>query len=161
MSLSHTELLRLLHYSHETGEFTRKIKTSNSVKVGDVAGGISEGRYIKINVGGGVHYAHRLAWFYVTGAWPTLHIDHKNGNGLDNRFSNLRDVDVTTNGENKRYPTRRNLSGLLGVHVNHKGFQARITVHGKRISLGTFQTPELAHSAYVDAKRSLHSGCTI
>lgn len=36
-----------------------------------------------------------------------------------------------------------------------------ITVDGKQRHLGVYQTPELAHAAYVDAKRKFHPGCTI
>ena len=40
-------------------------------------------------------------------------------------------------------------------------FKARITVKGKEILLGRFDTAEEAHAAYLEAKRVHHPGCTI
>ena len=33
--------------------------------------------------------------------------------------------------------------------------------YGDQIHLGGYPTPELAHAAYVQAKRRLHEGCTL
>jgi hypothetical protein len=38
---------------------------------------------------------------------------------------------------------------------------ASIRVLKKQIYLGTYDTPELAHAAYLDAKRKMHVGSTI
>ena len=40
---------------------------------------------------GKTHTAHRLAWFWTHGYWPT-EIDHINRDRTDNRLANLRDV---------------------------------------------------------------------
>jgi hypothetical protein len=52
-------------------------------------------------------------------------------------------------------------SKVLGVFPNGAGWMARIKTAGKPKYLGTFPTTELAHSAYLEAKRQLHEGCTI
>ena len=54
-------------------------------------------------------------------------------------------------------------TGLLGVARAHQkeGFFAAITTGGKTRHLGTYRTAELAHLAYVKAKRELHEGCTL
>ena len=109
-----------------------------------------------------IYKCHRLAWFYMTGAWPVGQIDHKNGARADNRFDNLRDVAKQQNTENQRKAQRSNKSTeMLGTFRNGSGFAARISHQNAKIYLGTFSTIEEASAAYVTAKRLLHKGCTI
>jgi len=42
------------------------------------------------------------------------------------------------------------------LNKNTGSFYSHITINRKIIHLGTFKTPELAHEAYVKAKRELH-----
>lgn len=106
--------------------------------------------------------AHRLAWLYVYGEWPNGDIDHIDGDRLNNRIANLRDVSRRVNLENQRRPKACNKSGFLGVKTfRDQRFQARIQVRGVQLHLGTFDTPHEAHAAYVAAKRNLHQGCTL
>ena len=112
-------------------------------------------RYIRFN--GQSVFAHRLAWLYMTGDWPTCQIDHIDGVKDNNRWSNLR---AATNGQNQQ-----NLAGAkgvtktgsLGITFRRGMFEARIQSGGKRKHLGTFKTIEAAELAYVNAKRELHT----
>lgn len=65
--------------------------------------------------------------------------------------------------ENLRRANKSSLSGLLGAHFDKtKGrWLASITLNYKHKHLGYFATPELAHAAYLKAKRLMHEGCTI
>lgn len=82
--------------------------------------------------------------------WPT--VDHINGDGLDNRRTNLRPA---TNDQN-RYNQRKhsnNTSGYKGVtwHERSGRWRARIGVAGRKLSLGLYETAEAAARAYDEA----------
>jgi len=115
------------------------------------------------------YYPHR--WSYATLAqtclvirswvFPEGQIDHINGVRDDNRLSNLRAVSKTENMWNQRKAHPANKLGVMGVRREYNMFQARISINGKTIWLGSFNTAELAHEAYLKAKRELHTTCTI
>lgn len=88
------------------------------------------------------YYLHRLAWLYVNGDWPSGEIDHRDGVKTNNRIDNLRDVSTKINNENTRVAQANNVSKLLGASLNKKEgkYQARISVNGKRRSVGYFKT---------------------
>lgn len=47
---------------------------------------------------------------------------------------------------------KRNLLGLTGVSTNKAGnYIARVTLNKKSVSVGTYETPELASAAYKGA----------
>ncbi len=174
-ALTADRLRELLRYDPETGVFTwldrpeSDFATRHGWRIyqgqfaGTVAGTPDLKGYVLIRVLGTYYKAHRLAWLYMTGAWPEQHIDHKNGVKNDNRFANLRDVGRATNMENQRRASSRNSTGLLGVSPHRKTgkFCAFIKANGANRYLGLYPTPELAHAAYVEAKRQLHEGCTL
>lgn len=102
-------------------------------------------------------------WLIVHGTLPEDEIDHVNGIKDDNRMENLRTVDHQTNMQNLRKALSTNKLGLLGVQARCDGKKwcARIIANGAQHHLGSFDTPELAHEAYLAAKRRLHDGCTL
>ena len=87
-----------------------------------------------------------------------LHVDHINGNGLDNRRENIRCVRPKDNSRRirKRKPSR---AGYKGVAVSKtKGrWEARICVDYKLRHIGTYDTPEQAARAY-DQEATKHFG---
>lgn len=158
--LTAQRLREALHYNPETGVFTRLICTSRRSAVGAIAGTLSRG-YCSIGIDGNNYRAHRLAWLYMTGSWPSDQIDHINGVRDDNRWINLRDVSGSTNLQNRRHAQRNNACGLLGVSPYRKVWRATIRVGKKMLHIGTFRTPELAHAAYLAVKRQRHAGCVL
>jgi hypothetical protein len=119
--------------------------------------------YLTIRVDGNLYQAHRLAWLHNYGEWPASHLDHKDGNRLNNRINNLRDVGNTINRQNMRRARVDSASGLLGAHFDKRRgrYFSTIKTNGKAMYLGAHPTAEAAHAAYVAAKRRLHAGCTI
>ena len=156
--LTAERLRELFAYDSSTGLFTRKVSTTNRVKVGDVAGSPNQKGYINIMVDGRLYPAHRLAWLYEHGIWPQGQIDHINGVKADNRIANLREATNGQNMQNMRSARADNGSGMLGVrwHERDKRWHARIMLDGKAKHLGSFGSPEEAQTAYLAAKRKLH-----
>jgi hypothetical protein len=158
-NLTAERLRQLVDYDPETGIFTWKIKRKKVV-VGERAGRMMNSGYQAIGIEYGLYLAHRLAWLYVYGEWPKHNLDHINGNRLDNRIANLRDVPQVVNAQNRRRALGR--SGLIGAFTAKAGrWRSQIRINGSQVPLGFFDTAEEAHQAYLTAKRRLHEGCTI
>lgn len=81
-----------------------------------------------------------------------IHIDHINGNTLDNRKSNLRICTPLENSRNTKL-YKSNTSGFKGVYwcKAANNWMAYITVNKKRINLGLFVSKIEAAKAYNDA----------
>ena len=125
------------------------------------AGNKRKDGYSDIKFQNKAYLKHRIIWALVYGRLPATFLDHINGNRSDNRIVNLREVTKTSNNQNQRRPHKNNKIGLLGVSKNLHRWSARIQISGTQIFLGNFDTPELAHEAYLIAKRKHHESCTI
>lgn len=149
-------LRELLHYDPDTGLFTWIKKTSNRVKVGDVAGSVSDTGYIDIRLNGQLFRAHRLAWLYVYGVWPARVIDHINHVRTDNRLCNLRDVPVTVNASNISDKSS-SASGYTGVTwcKSSKKWRVKIQANGRHHHIGRFENLVDAVRAYANAKAAV------
>lgn len=159
--ISIADLQAHFNYDHTTGCITWKIQPSRNRKVGSVAGCLHPDGYRVLRLRYRPIMAHRAAWAIYHGEWPRHTIDHLNGVRDDNRIANLRDVTQEVNTHNQRAARKDNLSGLLGVGRHNGRWRARLRVSGKLLSLGTFDTAEAAHAAYVTAKRAMHVGNTL
>ena len=167
--LTQDELKNLLDYDHDTGIFTWKRrkdkpgiggKTWNTKFCGKKAGWIASNGYRQIQIGGKISYlSHRLAWLFCHGEWPKNEIDHINGIRDDNRICNLRQANRSENQQNIKCAYFRNKTGLLGVHwcTHKKKYIAKIMDNGKAIHIGSFDSAELAHNAYLLVKRQIHA----
>lgn len=151
-NFSHSELKGLLSYDPDTGIF-RRLKSSARAKAGAVAGYVDKNGYVRVSVGGFLVWAHRLAWFYSHGEWPSKFIDHINRNPADNRLVNLRDVPHSINMRNRAAYGQVPLLGVTQPK-DRKSFRAQITRDRKTKHLGRFKTAEAAHQAYLVASRN-------
>ena len=156
-------LMDALEYNQDTGDFFWRVCPSRKIRVGQKAGCFDTKGYWLIGLHGEHYFAHRLAWLYVHGCWPSNKIDHMDGNGLNNAISNLRDVTDAVNSQNQRRPRRGGSSGLLGVSwaTEKRKWCAHIQAGGKQKNLGYYSDKYEAYRAYVEAKREMHEGCTL
>ena len=83
--------------------------------------------------------------------------DHIDGDGLNNRRSNLRVVTTTQNTCNRRRSVS-NTSGYKGVSFNRRlnKYTASIKLNGRQKHLGVFSTAEEAHARYCGEAQALH-----
>lgn len=145
-SLPTAEQIRtLLDYNKETGAIKHLNRVAGHKDVGDDAGwievcGRGKNEYRRIRIGGAegkVFYAHALVWLHVTGEWPKKQISFKDGDGLNLRWSNLKEQ------------ARPNKTGVPGVKVNDGRISARICIGGgRRLFLGTFESVANASECY-------------
>jgi len=143
MMITQERLKEVLKYSPETGDFFWKID-AGPASIGDVAGckvtRVDGKKYIIIGVDYKLHLAHRLAFLYMVGSFPSEHVDHGNGDGTDNRWKN---IELATPSENAKNCRRRidNTSGVTGVRWNkeNKNWRSTIQVNGVTINLGSFK----------------------
>ncbi len=162
--LTREDLIEYLSYNENSGVFTWRKQSGPRAKIGRTAGTVhATYKYITIQFRGKFHKAHRLAWLYTYGVWPTGEIDHKNHDRTDNRICNLRDGTKSQNQGNRIQASSHSYSKIIGAHWNsvRKFWFSQIGVNGKNKHLGVYKTPELAHIAYVKAKRRLHEFCEL
>jgi hypothetical protein len=85
----------------------------------------------------------------------TMLVDHINGNGLDNRKTNLRYCTHSQNMRNRKL-SYNSSTGFKGVHNCSNGrYRVQITFNNKRISIGRFDDILFAAKAYDDTARKL------
>jgi hypothetical protein len=155
-ALTQKRLRELLHYDPESGIFSNRVQRIGS-PIGKVVGTPNSNGHLQIMISRRLYMAHRLAWLYVYGVWPTSRLDHKNRQKTDNRIANLREVSPSENCQNVDLYTN-NTSGLKGVcwRKNEQRWSATICHQHKQIHLGYFDTKESAHLAYRVAATVLH-----
>lgn len=152
------KLRGMLKYMPRKGVFVWLIhKQSHGGKVhpGALAGTYSEdskgAKRVCITADGKCYKAHRLAFLFVTGKWPPrkLDVDHEDGDGWNNKWTNLRTATRGQNNHNNHRIRSDNKSGKAGVSwaKQNKKWLARVKVDGKVIHLGHYGKLEAAIAA--------------
>jgi hypothetical protein len=146
--MTYDEVRAALDYDPDTGVFRWRVRADrdrswNLRFVGEVAGNTMTHGYRRMNIMGKLHLAHRLAWLWMTGQMPDGHIDHINGDRVDNRWCNLRLATASQNAMNKRL-LDASRSGVTGVSwsTRKQRWIATITVQRKTRYLGSSTTIE-------------------
>lgn len=153
---NHDALLSLLDFDRDTGVFTWKITRGGSAKSGTIAGAKDKNGYINIRVLRKLYKAHRLAWFYVHGKWPSQDLDHVDRDKTNNAMANLREASSAQNVANSlvRIDCKANLKGVRLANGCKNVWVARITENGKRRTIGRYNSPSIAYEAYCEAARA-------
>jgi hypothetical protein len=155
--MTQSELKERLFYCKDSGEF-RWLISHGGIRQSKVAGTLNKNTgYILISFKNKSYLSHRLAWLYVTGEWPKNQIDHINGIRDDNRFCNLREATNQQNLFNLSISSK-NKSGFKGVdfHKSTKKWRAQIRINGKKVTLGIYDSPELASDVYKNKAKEIH-----
>lgn len=122
------------------------------IPAGTIAGK-SHDDYIYVKIDGQEYLAHVLMWIIKTGEPPPRSIDHKDTDGSNNRWLNLRLATGTENNVNTVF-RKPNKTGYRRVSKRKSGkYRARIKINGKLTTVGTFDTAEEASNAYEERAR--------
>lgn len=170
------KIFQALTYNKETGDFFWKedrpvdhFKNISAYRVwktrfsGKKAGHITKGlntEYVSIRVFHKLYLAHRLAHLFVKGSWPENEVDHIDGNGLNNSWSNLRDVEKFVNGKNSQRK-KNNSSGVNGVYWHKTSMKWVAEGHwtedgvNKKKYLGIFEKLEDAAQARLEWEQQI------
>lgn len=159
--LTAARLRNLFNYDQATGLFIRKIRVAQAFKPGQIAGNLRLDGYIAIKIDGKSYFAQRLAWLWMTGAWPDDEVDHVDRDRSNNRWLNLRPATAKQNNENASL-RKDNRSGFTGVTwcAKTNKWRARIRHHDRQHCLGFFETVEQAHAARVRGEQLLFTHST-
>jgi hypothetical protein len=156
-------LQELLDYRPETGLLHWRSRFDgtqswNSRYAGKVAGYVFlKGKYIGIHILNKTYLAHRIIFKMMTGVDPTGEVDHRDLDGTNNVWTNLRDSTKSQNQANA--PVRSHSSiGLKGVtfHKETGKYRARVRCKGTVYDCGLHNTPAAAHAAYAARAKELH-----
>ncbi len=101
------------------------------------------------------HYRGHLIFLAHHGRYPKPLADHRDGDSLNDRSSNLRDATILQNAWNHK-TRRRKIALPMGVRFTAAGnFQARIGYRGTQIHLGAYDTAAKAEAAYRAKRQEL------
>ena len=147
-----SELKEYYEYIPETGNlFLIKSRCqADKKRVGTIIGSLGGPKRRKtwvVKHKGKSYYISRIAWLLMTNKDPgTFLIDHKNRNPQDNSWLNLRLANSTQNNHNKI---------IIGYHQRKDNglYRVRVTLEGKRITIGNFTTEEEAKEKALNAQK--------
>jgi hypothetical protein len=155
--VSHAELLSRMLYNPETGRFTSLLSNKEVGCLQKRTG------YRSVSIPGGKVQEHRLAWFYTYGHWPEGELDHINRDKTDNRISNLRILNRSSQMLNSRYTEEKGYIWTYDMrHKNPRGYwRVQPTYKGKRVSLGNYEDErdaELCYKLWVAMRKEVELG---
>lgn len=114
---------------------------------------VSKTGYLVANINNKVIKLHR---YLLELSSPSEIVDHINRNRLDNRRCNLRVCNSSENAKNLSVK-KTNSSGYPGIDITrYNKYRARISVGGKELRLGNFETLQEAISARKTAERKYY-----
>lgn len=160
------EFLRsILDYDKDTGIFRWRHRSAypawwNTRFAGRIAGSVQPNKgklYWVIIIDYVPYFGHQLAWLHITGEWtefPGNTVDHRDGDGLNNRFDNFRLATQQQQSFNRKV-RKDSGTGVKGVHRRGSAYRAHIMLDGKPHTR-TFQDLESAKQWHAEMADRLH-----
>ena len=141
-------------YDAETGGLWWKTQSKNNQRIlNRTVGVLGKDGYLRVTTKKNrfvkTHLVHRICWYLIYNSWPKV-LDHKDGNPLNNRLSNLREASSADNQANQKKQSKQTSSFYKGVYLFKRDnkWMAYINREGKRYHLGYFNSQEEAAVAY-------------
>lgn len=144
------ELLRQLRYFPREGVLVWRTGRNK----GKLAGSCESVGKLSLWVNGKHYAVHRLIWKMIHGAEPPV-VDHKDGNGYNNRRNNLRGAGYSENNQNRR-PIKRRLPKWVFVGNRKDRFRGCVCVNGVRHYITAHPSPEFVFRAAKRLASKLH-----
>ena len=144
------------HFEYRDGNlYWRHDRGSKKCK-GKMAGTLVAKGYLRVRVRelGGAILVHRIVFAMHQGHLPA-EVDHINGNKLDNRIENLREVSRSQNRMNT-VGSGQNKSGCKNVYFYRNKWGVRLVVNKKSLFIGVFENLELADLVAHAAREKYH-----
>ena len=156
-------IFALLDYNQFTGDVLWRARVLSNGKVftkqaGKVAGHkCKKLGYTFVRIDNCLIPVHRLAFVFMTGKWPEQNVDHIDGNGANNAWTNLRQASVSQNMMNTRLRSD-NSSGHKGVWFCRQTnlWAAEVAAQKRKHWVGRFACMEEAIAARREAAKALH-----
>lgn len=145
----------VLNYDPLTGVLTWKVgrpKAKAGAVVGNVMTTQDGKKYLQFMALGTMYLVHRVVFLLMTGEFPPDEVDHEDGNGLNNIWTNLRAVSRTENARNHKR-SKHNTSGCRGVRKTGNSWEAYIYRDSEIVRLGCFRDKDEAVAARKKAER--------
>lgn len=111
--------------------------------------------YAQAYINGRFCYMHRL----IMTPPKDKHIDHINGNKIDNRVENLRICSRSENLQNRIKPNKNNRHGFVGIYCEKKCLKpwtASMSIDGKQIIIGRYSTKAEAALARISKEMEVN-----
>lgn len=152
-------VLEMLRFEPETGRFywhaTPRCHSELHGKEAGFAQHGGRGKYYwHIKIDSRKYKRSHLVFLVCHGRFPTPIADHRDGNSLNDRPENIREVTIQQNAMNHRKRAKRSLLPM-GVKALRGRFQARISHNKRQICIGSFATAEEASAAYTTKRKEL------
>lgn len=134
-------------FEYRDGElFWKKVhKRDNMNKIGDKVGNLVN-KYLKVKLFYTYYSLARIIWKYFYGE-PCCIIDHIDGNTLNNKIENLRDVSKIQNDRNKKCHRNGKIPCISNARRKTFGFEVKRRIGNKDYYLGVFNTLKEAEAA--------------
>jgi len=148
--ITQSRLKELFTYTPE-GKFIRN-KNGKEVKCSQTKGQ----RYLRIYIDGKTHTIHRMIFLYHYGYLPKI-TDHIDGNRMNNKIENLREVTQQQNCLNRKHH-KNSSSPYKNVYWNNatKKWAVVIAINGIRKYFGVFKDIDLANLVAQEIRAKYH-----